>query len=83
MLRLARDAGERGGTAPCAYNAANEVAVAAFLAGRAGFLDIPATIRGALKRHGDVACATLDDILAADRLARKTAADLLASGVKS
>ncbi len=82
-LALAYEALAHGGAAPAVVNAANEVAVAAFLAGRAGFLDIPATIRGALKRHGDVACATLDDILAADRLARKTAADLLASGVKS
>jgi len=48
-----------------------------------GFLDIPAAIRGALDRHGDAPAETLDDILAADRLARKTAADLLASGVKS
>jgi 1-deoxy-D-xylulose-5-phosphate reductoisomerase len=64
-------------------NAANEVAVAAFLAGRAGFLDLPATLRGALDRHADASAATLDDILAVDRLARKTATDLLASGVKS
>ena len=40
MLGLAREAGERGGTYPCAFNAANEVAVEAFLAGRIGFLDI-------------------------------------------
>ncbi len=82
-LPLAYEALARGGAAPAVANAANEVAVAAFLAGRAGFLDIPATIRGALDRHGEAAAATLDDILAADRLARKTAADLLASGVKS
>lgn len=82
-LPLAYEALARGGAAPAVVNAANEVAVAAFLAGRAGFLDIPATIRGALDRHGEAAAATLDDILSADRLARKTAADLLASGVKS
>src|SRR5262245_56671198 len=40
LLALARDAGERGGTFPCAFNAANEVAVQAFLDGRIGFLDI-------------------------------------------
>ena len=40
MLALAREAGERGGTAPCAFNAANEVAVGAFLEERIGFLDI-------------------------------------------
>ena len=82
-LALAYEALARGGAAPAVLNAANEIAVAAFLAGRASFLDIPVTIRGALDRHGDAAAATLDDILAADRLARKTAADLLASGVKS
>src|SRR5205085_488456 len=40
LLALAREAGERGGTCPCAYNAANEVAVAAFLGGRLPFLGI-------------------------------------------
>ena len=46
MLALAREAGEKGGTYPCAYNAANEVAVQAFLEGRIGFLDIAAARRG-------------------------------------
>ena len=46
MLALAREAGERGGTYPCAYNAANEVAVQAFLDGRIGFLEIAAARRG-------------------------------------
>jgi 1-deoxy-D-xylulose-5-phosphate reductoisomerase len=82
-LALAIESLRLGGAAPAVANAANELAVEAFLAHRAGFLDIPATIRGALDRHADAAAATLDDILAADRLARKTAADLLASGVKS
>ncbi len=81
-LALAYEALAHGGAAPAVLNAANEIAVAAFLAGRAGFLDIPQTIRGAIDRHGDAPAATLNDILAADRLARKTAADLLASGVK-
>jgi 1-deoxy-D-xylulose-5-phosphate reductoisomerase len=82
-LALAYEALLCGGAAPAVLNAANEVAVAAFLARRAGFLDIPAAIRGALERHRDAPAATLDDVLAADRLARKTAVDLLASGVKS
>jgi 1-deoxy-D-xylulose-5-phosphate reductoisomerase len=82
-LALAYEALAQGGAAPAVLNAANEVAVAAFLARRAGFLDIPATIRAALDRHGDAPAASLEDILAADRLARKTAADLLASGVQS
>ena len=48
MLPLAREAGERGGTYPCAYNAANEVAVQAFLEGRIGFLDIAAAVEDVL-----------------------------------
>ena len=46
LLPLARAAGERGGTFPCAYNAANEVAVAAFLDGRIGFLEIADIVAG-------------------------------------
>src|SRR5690242_990903 len=48
MLTLAREAGLRGGTAPCAFNAANEVAVAAFLGGRIGFLEIAETVERTL-----------------------------------
>src|SRR5437899_4103280 len=50
MLALARGAGERGGTYPCAFNAANEVAVAAFLAGRLPFLGIAEVVADALER---------------------------------
>jgi 1-deoxy-D-xylulose-5-phosphate reductoisomerase len=82
-LALAIEALKRGGAAPAVANAANEVAVSAFLEHRARFLDIPATIRAAIDRHADAAAATLDDILAADRAARISAADLLVSGVKS
>ena len=48
LLALAREAGERGGTYPCAYNAANEVAVAAFLEGRLPFLGIAAVVEETL-----------------------------------
>ena len=48
LLRLARESGERGGTYPCVYNAANEVAVAAFRIGRLGFLDIASVVEEAL-----------------------------------
>jgi 1-deoxy-D-xylulose-5-phosphate reductoisomerase len=82
-LTLAIESLREGGAAPAVLNAANEVAVEAFLAHRAGFLDIPATIRTALDRHAGAPAGTLDDILAADRAARRTAADLLVSGVKS
>src|SRR3954464_9439201 len=50
MLALAGDAGERGGTYPCVYNAANEVAVQAFLEGRIGFLEIAALVQDVLAR---------------------------------
>ena len=55
-LRLAFEAGRAGGTAPCILNAANEVAVAAFLAGKIGFLDIEATVADALSHFaGEIA----------------------------
>ena len=57
LLPLARAAGERGGTAPCAYNAANEVAVEAFLDGRIGFLEIADTVAGGSRRGRRIAGA--------------------------
>ena len=74
MLELAREAGRRGGTAPCAYNAANEVAVAGFLAGRLGFLDISATVEATLDRVSGAPARDLDDLVAADAEARELAA---------
>jgi 1-deoxy-D-xylulose-5-phosphate reductoisomerase len=71
MLALARDAGERGGTYPCAYNAANEVAVAAFLDGRIGFLDIAALVEDALGRVDGAPARDLDELREADRRARE------------
>jgi 1-deoxy-D-xylulose-5-phosphate reductoisomerase len=71
MLSLAREAGERGGTYPCAYNAANEVAVAAFLEGRIGFLDIPALVESALERVDGAAARDLDELRESDRQARE------------
>jgi len=73
MLALARDAGERGGTFPCAYNAANEVAVAAFLAGRIGFLDIAALVEEALGNVDGAPARDLDELREADRQARTLA----------
>jgi len=70
MLALARDAGERGGTYPCAYNAANEEAVRAFLDGRIGFLDIAALVEEALGRVDGVPARDLDELREADRRAR-------------
>ena len=66
--------GERGGTAPCAFNAANEVAVEAFLAGRIGFLEIAAIVEETLSRIDGAAARDLDDLMAADAEARRLAA---------
>ncbi len=74
LLGLARAAGERGGTAPCAYNAANEVAVAAFLEGRIAFLDIAAVVEETLSRVDAAPARDLDDLMAADDEARRLAA---------
>ncbi|HKI95933.1 MAG TPA: 1-deoxy-D-xylulose-5-phosphate reductoisomerase [Gemmatimonadales bacterium] len=64
-------AGRAGGTAPAVFNAANETAVAAFLAGRIPFGRIPELIADAVDTHTVVTNPTLDDVLAADRWARE------------
>jgi len=63
-------------------NAANEVAVQAFLAGRAGFLDIPAIIATSLDRHAGDPASSLADLVEADRRARETARRLLTDGAR-
>jgi 1-deoxy-D-xylulose-5-phosphate reductoisomerase len=72
-VRLAREAGSRGGTAPAVYNAANEVCVEAFLAGTIRFTEIVPTVEAVLTRH-DVPSSmedlTVEDVLAADAWAR-------------
>jgi 1-deoxy-D-xylulose-5-phosphate reductoisomerase len=73
LLALARDAGERGGTYPCAYNAANEVAVAAFLDRRLPFLGIAEVVAEALAEFEGGAARDLDDLLEADAQARNLA----------
>lgn len=77
-VRLAREAGLAGGAAPAAYNAANEVCVAAFLADRIGFAGIVDIVAKVVSEHRDPAAgvATLDDVLAADRWARARAQEL-------
>jgi len=70
LLALAREAGERGGTYPCAFNAANEVAVAAFLDGRIGFLDIAGSVEDVLDRTDGAPARDLDELLEADLRAR-------------
>lgn len=70
-LRLAYEALERGGTAPAILNAANEVAVAAFLEGSTGFVDIPRLVERALEDLPVVDAPRLEDILAADKRTRE------------
>ncbi|WP_003295015.1 1-deoxy-D-xylulose-5-phosphate reductoisomerase [Stutzerimonas stutzeri] len=72
-LRLARLAAESGGTAPAMLNAANEVAVDAFLSRRIRFTEIASIIDDVLNREAPVATGCLDDVLAADRRARQLA----------
>jgi 1-deoxy-D-xylulose-5-phosphate reductoisomerase len=78
-LRLARAALRAGGGAAAALNAANEVAVEAFLAGRLGFLDIAGIVEDVMDRIGNRNAATLDDVLSIDADARR-AADALVVG---
>jgi 1-deoxy-D-xylulose-5-phosphate reductoisomerase len=73
-LRLARAALAAGGGAPCVLNAANEVAVAAFLEGRIGFLDIAATVDHVMQRVGTERPASIEAVLALDARAREAAA---------
>jgi 1-deoxy-D-xylulose-5-phosphate reductoisomerase len=72
-LNLARRAGDVGGTLPAVLNAANEVAVSAFLAGRIGFPRIWETVEAVMNRHTSVAKPALDVILRADQWARAEA----------
>ncbi len=77
-LRHAREAMRAGGTAPAIFNAANEVAVAAFLAHRLRFLDIARVVGETLARVSATEPAALAEVLAADQQARATARQLLA-----
>lgn len=73
-LKLAFDALRTGGDAPAILNAANEIAVEAFLAGRIGFMDIPAIVTDTLEScSADKSSADLPELLECDRLARATA----------
>jgi 1-deoxy-D-xylulose-5-phosphate reductoisomerase len=74
MLRLAREAMEGGGAAPAVYNAANEVAVAAFLAGKLPFLGIPRVTEATLAELAGAGTGELSSILAVDAEARVVAA---------
>jgi len=74
LLRLGREAGERGGTYPCVYNAANEVAVQAFLEGRLRFLDIDGAVADVLARVDGAPARDVEELIEADRNARNLVA---------
>jgi 1-deoxy-D-xylulose-5-phosphate reductoisomerase len=73
LLGLAREAGLRGGTHPCAYNAANEVAVAAFLDGRLPFLAVAEVVEETLAAVDGTPASTLDELVDRDEQARRHA----------
>ena len=75
---LAREAGQAGGTAPAVFNAANEEAVAAFVAGRIGFLDIVDTVARVVGEHSPSSATglTLADVEHAETWARARAVEL-------
>lgn len=76
-LRLAKAALEKGGSLPAILNAANEVAVARFLDGRIGFLDIAAVVEDTMEQTQSGPLGGLDDVAEADRTARRTAESLV------
>jgi 1-deoxy-D-xylulose-5-phosphate reductoisomerase len=73
-LNLAREALKAGGAKPAILNAANEIAVAAFLESRLGFLDIAALVGAVLASYDPPAPSSLDEVLEIDREARDVAA---------
>lgn len=76
-LRLAREAGEAGGTYPTVLSAADEIAVDAFREEFIGFSDIPRVIETVLDRHDSLPVSSLDIVLEADRWARQEATSLI------
>ena len=80
LLALARKAGELGGTYPCAFNAANEVAVAAFLEGRLPFLGIAEVVEETLAATDGGSARDLAELVEADADARRLAQPLAQRG---
>ena len=76
-LKYAREAGKAGGTMPAVLNAANEVAVNAFLQDKTGFMDICQLVRSAMDSHKIVSDPSLSEIMEADSLTREYASGLL------
>ena len=78
-LRLARQAARAGGTAPCVLNAANEIAVHAFLQGGLRFLEIPAVIEATLEELGSEPVHGFESLYESDRRSRELAAETVAA----
>ncbi len=76
-LGFAYDAIRRGGTTPAVLNAANELAVEAFLQEKVGFLDIPRIIGSVVQKHTTTAASSLEQILVADKWSRHAAQDVI------
>lgn len=76
-LRLAREALKTGGSAPTILNASNEVAVAGFLQGELGFLDIPRVVAETLEKMPVGVIGSVDDVLSVDGAAREVAAEIM------
>ena len=81
-LRLAREALRKGGSAPTILSAANEIAVAAFLDRRIGFLGIADTVEQVLESMSSTSLTSLDDVFAIDNQARDAAADIISRAAK-
>jgi len=76
-LTLAREALKTGGSAPTILNASNEVAVAGFLDGRLGFLDIPRVVAETLEKMPSGVIRSVDDVLSIDAAARQVAKEIM------
>lgn len=76
-LRIAYEAFKKGGNIPCAMNAANEVAVAAFLRGQIKFTQIPTVIEKTIEKCNFVASPTVEDIFSTDRISKEKATEFL------
>jgi 1-deoxy-D-xylulose-5-phosphate reductoisomerase len=81
-LRLAYQAAEAGGAKSVALNAADEVAVAAFLAGEIGFNDIPRTVAAVMGETSDSHPESIEEVLACDAASRRIASEIVSSGRK-
>jgi 1-deoxy-D-xylulose-5-phosphate reductoisomerase len=81
-LPLAYEAGRRGSTFPCVMNAANEVAVQAFIDGKIRFLDMVDVVEGVLEKHTGAVNPMLEDYMAADAWARNIADKFVNKAVK-